>query len=90
MAQPTVDELAKKLGVGKKKEAPAAKKKQGSAPKKRGSYFKTTPKKDAMITISTTSAVKEFVDAACVSERKTRSTLITEIIEAHMEATEKN
>lgn len=95
MVKKDMKEMALKFGMIKPedssaKEAPKATTTEPEKPRKRGSYFKTTPKKDAMITISTTSAVKDFIDEVCIAERKTRSTLITEIIEAHMEASKEN
>lgn len=51
---------------------------------KTGSYFKPGPRRDASITISTTAEVKDFIDAMCVKERKSRSQYITEVLKNHM------
>lgn len=89
MAKITPEEMARKLkltGVTSQSKSESSTYAQKfEQPKKRGPYFKATPKKDALLTISTTAEVKSYIDERCMRERKSRSQLITEIVEQLME-----
>ena len=89
MVKITPEEMARKLkltGVPSQPKAESGTHPQKfEQPKKRGPYFKATPKKDALLTISTTAEVKSYIDERCLREKKSRSQLITEIVEQIME-----